>query len=295
VAVRVPVRLQLRTWIALNCVLADTQKQRGRRAADNALQLARQLDPSEANRFLRYHALCRAASAAAQTDDLPRAQALLDEIRAIEDPAWPAQRLVWGAEAAQWIARMSGDTAAALLLGHRLLLLDRRRGSDAVIAAGNLVDAELAAGDAQGAAQTGAALVEALLATRHEYSLAFARINLLAAWLALDDRERARAAGPVTWEKAVMFNSQHAAAAYLAVLAALDGRPRAAARIVGYSEAQYAARAEARERNETAATERARALARAALGDAEFERQRNAGEALGETDIAAIAFGSADQ
>lgn len=288
-----PEPLQLRVWIELNCVLADPQKQRGRVAAERALQLARELEPAERNRFVLYHALCRAASAAAQTDDLPTARALLEELQTIEDPAWPAHRLLWGAEAAQWVARMSHSTADALRLGRRLLALDRERGSHAAISAGNLIDAELAAGDAQGAARSGAALVESLRHTRHEYSLAFARINLLAALLALDDLEQARAVARDAWAKATMFDLQQYVAAYLALLAALDGRPRAAARLVGFSEGIFAAREEAREANETAATDRARALARSAL-DTEFDRLYAEGAALRDAEVAAVAFGGAD-
>jgi hypothetical protein len=77
------------------------------------------------------------------------------------------------------------------------------------------------------------------------------------------------------------------------LLAALEGRPRAAAQLVGYSEAIYAARGEVREGNETAATDRARTLAVAALGDA-FDRCRAAGATLRDAEVRAIAFATAD-
>lgn len=289
-----PEPLQLRAWVELSCVLADPQKQRSREAAEHALQLARRLDPAQPDRFVLYHALSRAASAAAQTDDLEAARALLAEARALADPAWPAQRVLWDAEAAQWIARMSGDAHAAMVLGRRLLALDLERGSDAAVAAGNLIDTELAAGDARGAVRSGTALVESLHGTRHEYSLAFARINLLAALLALDDLAQARPVARAAWDKAPGFDLHHATTSYLALLAALDARPHDAARLVGYSEAAYAARAEVREANETAAAERAGTIARQALGDAEFDRLYDEGAATGLTRIGAIAFGDED-
>jgi hypothetical protein len=117
----VPEALQLRAWIELSCVLADSQKARARHAAEAALGLARRLDAFQTDRFVLYHALCRAASSAAQADDLAAARALLDEVGRCEDPAWPAQRLIWATEAAQWFARMSGDADAALQRGRRLL------------------------------------------------------------------------------------------------------------------------------------------------------------------------------
>jgi predicted ATPase/DNA-binding winged helix-turn-helix (wHTH) protein len=287
-----PEPLQLKAWIELNCVLADPQKARGRQAAERALALARRLDAKQSDRFALYHALCRAASAAAQADDLTAARALLAELQAFEDPAWPAQRLLWSTEAAQWVARMGGDTAEAVRLGHRLLALDRERGSHASIATGNLIDAELRAGDAAAAARLGRELVESLRGTRHEYSLAFARINLLAALLAQNEVAPARAVAEATWLKAPAFELQHAAAAYLALLAALEGRPRAAVRLAAYSEAIYTARHEAREQNETVATERALALARAMLDATTLARLQVEGAALRDRDVQGVAFGA---
>jgi len=293
-----PEPLQLHVWTELSCALADTHKQRARHAAEQALRLARKLDGPQADRFPLYHALARCASAAAQAGDLPVARARLDEARAIEPSTWPAQRLLWGAEAGQWVARIAGDTAESLERGRRLVALDRERGSltgtYAAISTGNLIDAELAAGNARTAARCGADLVEWLRGTRHEYALTFSRINLVAALLAMDDCAGARPVARAAWDKVPAFDVQHAAAAYLALLAALEGRPRAAAQLVGYSEAIYAARDEVREANETAATNRARTLAAAALGDAAFDRLCAAGAKLRDVEIGAIAFATAD-
>lgn len=303
IAPELPQPLQHKAWLELSCVLADTQKARARRAAERALELARRLDgPLDGqppDRFTLYHALCRAASAAAQADDLPAARGLLQELQRVEDPSWPAQRLLWGCEAAQWLARMEANAAEALRLGRRLLALDRERGSHASIATGNLIDAELAAGDAGAAARLGGELVEALQGTRHEYGLTFARINLLAALLAQIELAQAHAVGQAravaqaAWSKAPAFDLQHAAAAYLALFCALDGRPRAAVALAAYSEAIYAAREETRERNETDATNRALAIARLALDEAELARSRAEGAALRDADITAIAFDEA--
>lgn len=290
----VPERLQQRAWLELSCALADTQKLRSRDAAVQALNLARRLDDPQGDRFALYHALCRSASAAAQAGELEAARTPLDELQALENPAWPAQRLLWGAEAAQVVARIRGDAVETLNHGRRLLALDRARGSDASIALGNLVDHELAVGDAAGAARTGTALVAALQGTRNEYSLAFVRINLCAAWLALDDCANARAVAQAVWPQALAFEAQHYAAAYLALLAALQPRPRAAARLLGYAEAAYAAREEVRETNEAAAMTRARTLATQALGDAVFIHLHAEGGRLGDADISGLAFGNED-
>ena len=97
--------LQMKAWLELSCALADSQKARGRRAAEHALALARRLDTQQPDRFMLYHALSRAAGAAAQAADLATAGTLLDELLRLEDPSWPAHRLLWGTEAAQWVAR----------------------------------------------------------------------------------------------------------------------------------------------------------------------------------------------
>ncbi|MFL6664513.1 MAG: hypothetical protein ACJ8G7_20245, partial [Rhizobacter sp.] len=279
-------------WLELSCVLADSQKARGRRAAEEALALARRLVAQQPDRFVLYDALSRAASAAAQADDLPAARELLAQLQPLEDPSWPAQRLIWGVEAAQWVARMSGDTREALRRGRRLLELDYERGSHAAIATGNLIDAELAAGDAAAAARLGGQVIDALRGTRNEYGLAFARINLLAALLAQDDVAQARLVAQAAWSKAPVFDLQHAAAAYLALVCALDGRPAAALALAAYSEAIYAARGEAREQNETEATLRARALASTALDEAACARAQAHGTRMRDADVEAVAFGA---
>ena len=73
-------------------------------------------------------------------------------------------------------------------------------------------------------------------------------------------------------------------------MAMLEGRPRTAARLAGYADAGYAGREQGRAHNETAAIERARALARTALGDAEFDRLSVNGGALQDGEIATLAF-----
>ena len=284
----VPQRLQLRVWIELSCVWANPQKQLARRAAQRALELAEALD--DADTFLQYHALARAASAYAQTDDLAAAEQLLVRARVLEDPNWPAQRRLWAAEAAQWVARMGHDIEGTLRRGRELVALDKARGSEASTALGNLVDAELAAGDAQAAALSGTELVAALVGSRQEYSLAFARINLGAAWLALNDTMHARAALAPAWQVSPAFELTHPTACYLALLAALERRPEAAALLSGYAEGEYAARQEARERNESAALVRAAALGRGALGDEGWQRLLTQGAALCSADLAALAF-----
>ena len=285
----VPDALAARLWIEVSSAWADTQRVNSQRAAQRAVDFARKVNDA----FTLYHALCLAAGSSARLGKPEPAAAPLAEAQRLEDPNWPAHRLIWGAQAAQFVAHARGDGAAVVTQARRLVDLDRKRGKDASIGLGNLVDAELVAGDAQAAARTGAPLVAALQGTRHEFTLALARLNLCAAYLALDDAARAREVAQALWPQAVFFDYPHLAACYLALLAALESRPRAAAQLLGYAEAAYGARDEdQRAPNEAAAIGRARAIAAAALGSSDFARLHAEGAKLSKDDVAARAFGN---
>ena len=99
----------------------------------------------------------------------------------------------------------------------------------------NLIDAELAAGDACAAATTGRTLVAKLASGRDEYQLTMARLNLCAALLALDAVAEARPVAEAGWSQARRFELQWAWADYLALLSragAASRCGRAAVRIL---------------------------------------------------------------
>jgi hypothetical protein len=81
---------------------------------------------------------------------------------------------------------------------------------------------------------------------------------------------------------------------YLSLLAALERRPRTAARIAGYADAAYEAREIIRQPSEAAARERSGASARAALDGATFERLLAEGRDLRDEQIAPLAFAPDD-
>ena len=80
----------------------------------------------------------------------------------------------------------------------------------------------------------------------------------------------------------------------LAGLAAQQGWPHTAARLCGHADAAYAQRDEVREHNEARTRARAEALARAALGDADFNRLHRAGSGLGFVDACTLALAEDD-
>jgi predicted ATPase/class 3 adenylate cyclase len=289
-----PVRLQQRAWLACSMQWANLHKPRSCDAALRSLALARALHPNDKDPLPLYLALCRFAAAAAAVYDIDAANAALAEVRSLEDAAWPPQRLIWGVEAEAQVAKFQGNAVESRSHSQRRLAMDRARGTSGSKSLANLIDDELLAGDAAAAVRSGTALVAALEGTREETGLAYARINLTAALLALDERDPARLVAKAAWPQAASFGLHPYLADSLALLAALDSRPRTAARLVGYADASYGARQESRQPNEAAADERTRKLARSTLGDPEFDRLHAEGARLRDADIAELAFGSGD-
>ena len=241
-------------------------------------------------RWAHHLALTALANTESRLGDLPAAGAALAQARALADPAWPPVRAFSLVEAEGFVARARGDMEAGLHWVRRLVAMAEASGMVGGVNLANLVDAELAAGQAAQAAATGVALVASLAGGRDERDLAYARVNLSAALLALGEHEPARPHLRAGWAQAPLFDIQNLYADCLALLAALDGRFDAAARLAGYADAANA-RIGPRESNEAAAHARAVQLARAALGDAAFDRLHAEGAALRDADIEALAFG----
>ncbi len=213
-----------------------------------------------------------------------------DELCALEDPAWPPQRLHYGLLG---LMLNRADPQEQLRLGHRIVANCAAGGDANPIYLANLADAQLLAGDPEGAVRTGLALLAQLQPGRDEYSLAYARLNTAAAYLALGDTRSFRPLAQQGWPLAAQADLQRYWCEYLSLLAALEGRPRAAARLAGHVETGTAGLLRFSE-NEALAGTRAQQLAREALGDAEFERLKAEGALLRSADIGALAFALTD-
>jgi predicted ATPase len=286
--------LRMLGWLSIAGTWLHTRRrQRSRAAAEHALALAREHERSTGDRRYLYAALGFLGYAIAYNNELDAASAALAEMRTLEGPATVPRHLMLREDIEAMLARLHGDHAARLRLA-RERLARVHDATDETIGMTNLIDAELAAGDARSAVTTGRALVAKLAAGRDEFHLAAARINLCAALLALDAVAEARPVAEAGWTQARRFKLQWAWADYLALLAALEQRGAAAARLCGYSNAGYETDEEPRELNEAAAFDRARRLAATALGDAEFERLQAEGRSLRDEDVPAIAFESRD-
>ena len=277
----------------LASAFGNTQRERAALLTRRCLARMPPVSPTDAAsaRWARHFALTALVNVESRHGDLAAAETALAEARALADPAWPPVRASWLLESESLVAQVRGDMAACLDWTRRCvaMLVAAGRSDGSQIA--NLVDGELAAGNPTQAAAIGVALVAQLAGGRDEVYLAFARMNLSAALLALDEPGQARPHLRAGWAQAPVFDMQAFCADYLALLAALDGRPEAAARLAGYADIANA-RVGEREPNEAAAHARAVQLARAALGDAAFERLRAEGAGLQDAEIDAIAFAS---
>jgi hypothetical protein len=157
-----------------------------------------------------------------------------------------------------------------------------------------VVDIELELRHPVEALKSGLDLVARLEGTRYMRGLSLARLNLVEAYLANEDAAQARALALIAWPDAMRFEQHAAWADSLALLAALESRPRASALLRGFAETMYAAKQLTRQVAEGITVARAEELARKALGDAEFEPLMTEGKAMRAQEVAAIAFAHED-
>jgi hypothetical protein len=222
---------------------------------------------------------------------------VLKELMALEDPGWPPLVRYRGAMAEFFLCASSGDFACAKAALERQIALARLAGSsDAMLGAqSNLADVALAAGDADEAVRLGIEVErQASISNRDRHNLAIARVNLTGALLAQGSLGQARAMAAAAWPMAKEFLRLDWLMDNLALLAALEGRGRDAAKLCGYGDAIYAAKGAARQINEARTAMRAEQLAREKIGEAAFERCKTEGARLGEDDIATLAFRSTE-
>ena len=161
------------------------------------------------------------------------ADAAIEEAQALERPDWPLRLRMCHTDDQRRVAKYLGRMEASLTLSRQYLQMRQDAGAGTVPALSGLADTELAAGQAEAAVRTGLALVAQLEGTREEQELAHARLNLCAAFLSLDQLQPARRTAVLGWKMAERFGMQAWWADYLALLAALDGRPQAAALAAG--------------------------------------------------------------
>ncbi|WP_280151632.1 winged helix-turn-helix domain-containing protein [Piscinibacter sp. XHJ-5] len=268
---------------------AGVRHRQARQHASEAVERFR----ASGDRFMLYRALARLARLAAP-EDAPAAERALAEMRTLELASWPAARLLCGAGAEQACASWFLDPQRGLAFSYRLIALEREAGSSTLHGLLCVVDIELELEHAAEALRTGLELVRRLEGTRHRGRLNMARVNLVEAWLANDEPAQARALALIGWPEAAAYARQASWADSLALLAAMEQRPRASALLRGYADARYAATQNTRQVAEGITVQRAEQLARQSLPAAEFERLSAEGAALRDSDIPTLGFAERD-
>jgi len=240
------------------------QQQQSLRVATKAVALARELDREARDRWLLYEALTLWLKAAAIVVEPPDAlRDALDELALLEDPLWPPQRLTRGLEAKRLacLAQVGADPSDEhLRLTRQTLAGLEAEGAETASIMGVVIDAELECGHTRAALQLGEHALAQLAASRDEWSRMLVRSNLALAWLALDDVGHARPVVQALWPAALQFTLHVLCSDTPALLAALEGRSHAAARLAGYADATYDARGVCRHPLELAARARCRLL-----------------------------------
>jgi predicted ATPase/DNA-binding winged helix-turn-helix (wHTH) protein len=260
------------------------------RAVGIGLKAARDAVAEGGDAGLLYRCLGAWATVRAKAGDASAADAALLEAQALEQPDWPLRLRMCHTDDQRRVAKSLGRMDASLVLSRQYLQMRQDAGAGTVPALSGLADGELAAGHAEAAVRTGLALVAQLEGTREEQELAHARLNLCAAFLALDQLPPARRTATSGWKTAERFGMQAWWADYLALLAALDERPQAAALLLGYADAAYERTRDHREPNEATAAKRVRQRLAANLSDHDTAALLAAGALLPEAAVAALAL-----
>ena len=267
-------------WREISVSLANMRPQRSLAAAREALALARDLDAKQPDRYALYNALCATAHMLVEEDDAAPAERLLQEALALEDPQWPPVRRLPALRVQASIATARGQKEASLRLYRHLLELGQAAGDPGLFTQLNLANAELIAGDATAAVASGRRVVALARGLRNENLMVFARFNLAAAHLMLDQTIEAREQLQEALPSALRAPLHAWCIGYLAELAALEGRLEAAARLLGATQARYEAEGDQRQVNEQRAFDRTLELLQG-----EWNAAVEAGRAMSDADV----------
>ena len=226
------------------------------------------------------------------SDTPSSARQALEELREVEEPRWPPTVKYEGAQAEFRFHFCQREFDAAQRALQRMLGLAEEGGSSTrVIYTGRqMADCAILAGRVDEAVLLGLEVERQSSKTRRPFLLALSRIGLVCAYLAQGDLQKAHAMAETAWPLAKQFWILDDLADHVALLTAIEGRAHDSAKLRGFVDARHANSGQVREFPEARAVERAERLARAQLGDAEFELLRAEGATLCEDEIAALAI-----
>ncbi len=220
---------------------------------------------------------------------------LVQELHRLEKQNWPARVRFEGATAEVFFQMAGENFEAAKIPAKRALALAQRASFSmgVFVTRDGLASLELATGHAAEAVRLGFELVQELDGPRWQCPLASARVNLVAALIAQGTLAEARSMAEAGWTLSKQFDQMHLLVDHLALLAALEGRMRCTARLLGFGDSLHT-EGPNRQRNEARAADRAGVLAREQLGHTEFARLQAEGAAMDDVRIKQIAFAIED-
>ena len=197
-----------------------------------------------------------------------------------------------------WHAMVTNDCPAAVQWFTRQADWLRAAGMDEARAYNNVAGVHLLAGQTTEAIAITGALVAQMQGTRDLAALCAFQLNHSAALLSEDRAAEARAVLVRSWPLARQFDRLQLWADDAAQVAAIERRPQAALRLVGWADAMFAALGHPREQADRTRHEHTMRLALAGWptepGAAEVERLRASGAALQVDELPGLAFGELD-
>ncbi|MBU6260555.1 MAG: helix-turn-helix transcriptional regulator [Burkholderiales bacterium] len=271
----VPPAVRARWWAGWCQWLSQRGDEQREAKAERALAETRALgDPRCLYSTLRFRIWIHALRTQADAPALAAAQACLEEMRALEDPAWPPALRAMRRRAEAEFACLQQDWALAIgHLQHAAELAEAGDDARGRLSAGVArLDAQLLMCRYDDAVRDGAPLVAALRQSRFESTRIHASHNLALALLHAGDHAGARAVIADAFDAALRFRLLDLFAGTLALMAAREQRHAEAAVVLGYLRRQIGARGELQQPNEARTLREVEQGVAAAIEAAELAR-----------------------
>ena len=286
-----PAALRVWLWWGISWHWANIRPKRSLDAARACLAAAREPGTAPGHSLRLYCALGIYAQSVTRLETPPDLDALLEEMRALESPAWSLGARLIGMNCTSTTHMNLGRASQALEMARQEVQITQSLGRNLEFVMAGLADLELAAGNVEAAVRIGRELAALAQGTRAGQYAGYERVNLCAALLALDQVDEALDLARRFWPEAGRLEIQPVWGEYMSLLTALQGRFELSARLAGFVAQGYRRFARFGEPNELNARKRTQALAVAALGEPEFERLRLLGESLRDEEIGPLVFG----
>jgi hypothetical protein len=228
----------------------------------------------------------------------PAAARIFDELHALDDASIaPMARSAGPIAEAAHLSKLRDANGAIACLHRGLTHIEQTGVRNGIwIVQSWLMGIKLAAGRTAEVIADGLPLLEQMRGTRNETALAICRRAVVTALLAHDDLVRARPLAQIGWRQTARFPMlAHAAwPDLMALLAALERRPRTAAKLLGVGDASWARTGRQPGATTRGLVQRAESIATDALGNETFAYLRREGALLCSDDVDAIAFAVED-